>query len=204
MFTGIVQAVGRIATAQAMSDGLALTLDVAARSDLSDLSAWATALRSSGLLPDDRRHRRRARSSRFDVVGARRQRAPARLDRPGPSQSGEGAATFRSPARRSSDGRARRWRRHRRRASSARQAMARTSSSRSRRRRRLRALSPAKGSIAVDGVSLTDQCGGVGRRFSVNLIPHTLAVTTLGSLVSGTRRVNLEVRHDRALRRAVA
>jgi riboflavin synthase len=31
-----------------------------------------------------------------------------------------------------------------------------------------------------------------GQRFSVNLIPHTLAVTTLRSLVPG-RRVNLEV-----------
>ena len=36
MFTGIVQAVGRIATAQAMSDGLKLTLD-AGTLDLSDL-----------------------------------------------------------------------------------------------------------------------------------------------------------------------
>ena len=48
-----------------------------------------------------------------------------------------------------------------------------------------------KGSIAVDGVSLTINAVA-GRRFSVNLIPHTLAVTTLGSLASGAR-VNLEV-----------
>jgi len=49
----------------------------------------------------------------------------------------------------------------------------------------------AKGSIAVDGVSLT--VNGVARaRFHVNLIPHTLAVTTLRSLAPG-RRVNLEV-----------
>ncbi|MFO1282481.1 MAG: riboflavin synthase [Burkholderiales bacterium] len=48
-----------------------------------------------------------------------------------------------------------------------------------------------KGSIAVDGVSLT--VNGVSRsRFHVNLIPHTLAVTTLGRLAAG-RRVNLEV-----------
>ena len=48
-----------------------------------------------------------------------------------------------------------------------------------------------KGSIAIDGVSLTVNAVS-GVRFSVNLIPHTLAVTTLGNLVPGTR-VNLEV-----------
>ena len=49
----------------------------------------------------------------------------------------------------------------------------------------------AKGSIAVHGVSLTVN-GVEGSRFHVNLIPHTLAVTTLGALESGAR-VNLEV-----------
>jgi riboflavin synthase len=48
-----------------------------------------------------------------------------------------------------------------------------------------------KGSIAVDGVSLTvaavDETG-----FAVALIPHTLEVTTLGALASG-KGVNLEV-----------
>jgi riboflavin synthase len=48
-----------------------------------------------------------------------------------------------------------------------------------------------KGSIAVDGVSLTVNTVS-GRRFAVNLIPHTLAVTTLGQLTPGSR-VNLEV-----------
>jgi riboflavin synthase len=48
-----------------------------------------------------------------------------------------------------------------------------------------------KGSIAVDGVSLTVNDVG-GPRFAVNLIPHTLAVTTLGELAPGAR-VNLEV-----------
>ena len=55
----------------------------------------------------------------------------------------------------------------------------------------LAAFVAAKGSIAIDGVSLTVN-DVEGRRFSVNLIPHTLAVTTLRSLVPG-RRVNLEV-----------
>jgi len=47
-----------------------------------------------------------------------------------------------------------------------------------------------KGSIAVQGVSLTvNRVDGI--RFSVNLIPHTLAVTTLGRLAPDAR-VNLE------------
>jgi riboflavin synthase len=48
-----------------------------------------------------------------------------------------------------------------------------------------------KGSIAIDGVSLTVNAVS-GRRFSANLIPHTLAVTTLGALRTRAR-VNLEV-----------
>jgi len=48
-----------------------------------------------------------------------------------------------------------------------------------------------KGSIAVDGVSLTVN-EVEGARFSVNLIPHTLAVTTLKSLAEGDS-VNLEI-----------
>ncbi len=52
-----------------------------------------------------------------------------------------------------------------------------------------------KGSVAVDGVSLTInrvQDGESGCDVSINLIPHTLAVTTLGRLSPG-QRVNLEV-----------
>ncbi|HYL01698.1 MAG TPA: riboflavin synthase [Steroidobacteraceae bacterium] len=48
-----------------------------------------------------------------------------------------------------------------------------------------------KGSIAVDGVSLTVN-EVEGAVFGVNLIPHTLSVTSLGSVSVGTR-VNLEV-----------
>ncbi len=65
--------------------------------------------------------------------------------------------------------------------------------------RLLRVRSPAslsryiarKGSIAVDGVSLTVNAVR-GAEFEVNLIPHTLAVTTLKDLRAGDR-VNLEV-----------
>ena len=53
-----------------------------------------------------------------------------------------------------------------------------------------------KGSIAVDGVSLTvneveDQPGGAVR-FGLNVIPHTSEVTTLGGLAEGDE-VNLEI-----------
>jgi riboflavin synthase len=57
-----------------------------------------------------------------------------------------------------------------------------------------KALAPGiatKGSIAVDGVSLTVN-EVTGARFGVNIIPHTRAVTTLGSLKVGDA-VNLEL-----------
>lgn len=48
-----------------------------------------------------------------------------------------------------------------------------------------------KGSVAIDGVSLTvNEVDGV--RFGVNLIPHTLTTTTFGALRLGSR-VNVEV-----------
>jgi riboflavin synthase len=48
-----------------------------------------------------------------------------------------------------------------------------------------------KGSVALDGVSLTVNAVA-GNVFSLMLIPHTLAVTTLGELAPGTE-LNLEV-----------
>jgi len=49
----------------------------------------------------------------------------------------------------------------------------------------------SKGSVCLDGVSLTvNEVSGC--RFGVNLIPHTLAVTTLGTLAIGAA-VNVEV-----------
>ncbi len=53
----------------------------------------------------------------------------------------------------------------------------------------------SKGSVAVDGVSLTvnDVADhGAATRFAVNIIPHTQQVTTLGRLKPGDR-VNVEV-----------
>jgi riboflavin synthase len=48
-----------------------------------------------------------------------------------------------------------------------------------------------KGSVAIDGVSLTINAVEAAS-FGVNLIPHTQTVTTLGRLEVGTR-VNLEI-----------
>ena len=48
-----------------------------------------------------------------------------------------------------------------------------------------------KGSVALDGVSLTVN-EVEGRRFGVNIIPHTAAQTTFGALEVGDR-VNFEV-----------
>jgi riboflavin synthase len=56
-----------------------------------------------------------------------------------------------------------------------------------------------KGSVVVNGVSLTvnsvediDAAGRQCCRFSINLIPHTIAVTTLKHLRAGAK-VNLEI-----------
>jgi len=49
----------------------------------------------------------------------------------------------------------------------------------------------AKGSICVDGISLTVNTVD-GAEFELNIVPHTLATTTLGSLRPGSH-VNLEV-----------
>ena len=57
-----------------------------------------------------------------------------------------------------------------------------------------KALAPfiaPKGSIALDGISLTVNDVD-GARFGVNIIPHTLKVTTFGKLKPGAK-VNLEV-----------
>ena len=53
-----------------------------------------------------------------------------------------------------------------------------------------------KGSVTVDGVSLTvndvADHGDEGTHFAINLIPHTQAVTTLGALEPG-QAVNIEI-----------
>ena len=49
----------------------------------------------------------------------------------------------------------------------------------------------AKGSVAVDGVSLTVNAVGAAQ-FEVNIIPHTQSVTVIGEYARGTA-VNIEV-----------
>jgi riboflavin synthase len=56
-----------------------------------------------------------------------------------------------------------------------------------------------KGSVTIDGVSLTVNCvtddmedGADGTVFGINVIPHTQAVTTIGTLTPGAR-VNIEI-----------
>lgn len=61
--------------------------------------------------------------------------------------------------------------------------------------RELAPLLASKGSVTVDGVSLTVnevRDTPEGAHFSINLIPHTQAVTTLGELEPG-RAVNIEI-----------
>ena len=61
--------------------------------------------------------------------------------------------------------------------------------------RSLAAMIAEKGSIALDGVSLTvNQVGDEGEsiRFSVNIIPHTAQETTLGKVQAG-QQLNVEI-----------
>ena len=50
----------------------------------------------------------------------------------------------------------------------------------------------SKGSVSVDGVSLTVDEGPFHGEFTVNLIPHTLSATTFGKVRRG-KKVNLEM-----------
>jgi riboflavin synthase len=184
MFTGIVQAVGRIASAQPAADGLRLSVDIGAL-DASDLRVGDSIAVSGCCLtivavgPG---------TVAFDV-SAETLRCTTRLDRPGgvnleralqlSDRLGghlvaghiDGVGSVTRVERVTSDG-----------GSVELEIEAPAELAR---------FIASKGSIAVDGVSLTVNAVA-GRRFAVNLIPHTLAVTTLGSLASGAR-VNLEV-----------
>ena len=184
MFTGIVQAVGRIATAKALADGLRLSVDTG-KLDASDLRVGDSVAVSGCCLTivaiDPGK-------LGFDV-SAETLRCTARLDRPGEVNlekalqlsdrlgghlvAGhiDGVGTVTRFERATSD------------AANVELEIEAPAE--------LARFVASKGSIAVDGVSLTVNAVA-GSRFAVNLIPHTLAVTTLGALAPGAR-VNLEV-----------
>ncbi|HEY7943297.1 MAG TPA: riboflavin synthase [Casimicrobiaceae bacterium] len=183
MFTGIVQAVGRITVAQPTADGVKLavdaagldTRDVAVGDSIAVSGCCLTVVAIDGAMLG------------FDV-SAETLRCTARLDRPGAVNlekalqlsdrlgghlvaghvDGVGVVT-----------------RFARAASEDANVVLEIDAPAD-----LARLIAAKGSIAVDGVSLTVNAVE-GRRFAVNLIPHTLAATTLGELAAGAR-VNLE------------
>ena len=183
MFTGIVQAVGRIVSAQPVADGVKLAVD-AGGLDTAD-AAIGHSIAVSGCCLTLVAVERSMLS--FDV-SAETLRCTAHLDRPGPinlekslqlsdrlgghlvAGHVDGVGVVTRFDRLVSDG-----------ANVMLEIEAPVELAR---------FIAAKGSIAVDGVSLTINAV-TGRRFSVNLIPHTLAVTTLGSLAPGAR-INLE------------
>ncbi|HKW81277.1 MAG TPA: riboflavin synthase [Casimicrobiaceae bacterium] len=186
MFTGIVQAVGRIVVAQRVKDGVRLELDAGAL-DTDDV-AVGDSIAVGGccltVVAVD------GTKLAFDV-SSETLRCTARLDRPG--------AVNLEKSLRLSDrlgghlvlghvdgvGVVTRFDRKGGGADAASVALEIEAPA------ELARFVASKGSIAIDGVSLTVNEVD-GRRFAVNLIPHTLAVTTLGDLAAGAR-VNLEV-----------
>ncbi|MEP6998600.1 MAG: riboflavin synthase [Betaproteobacteria bacterium] len=184
MFTGIVQAIGRITAAEPAAEGLKLTLDAGTLATADVAIGDSIAVSGCCLTVVAIEKAKLA----FDV-SAETLRCTARLDRPGPVNlekslqlsdrlgghlvaghvDGVGVVT-----------------RFERATSDAANVELEIEAP-----AELARFIASKGSIAVDGVSLTVNAV-TGRRFAVNLIPHTLAVTTLGSLAQGAR-VNLEV-----------
>ena len=194
MFTGIVQAVGRIVAVEPRGDGLRIGVDAAALDIVRHRDRRQR--RGRRLLP----HRGRdatARGSRSTCrprrCAARRasmRAAPVNLEKAlrfGDRLGGhlvaghvDGVGTVRAM---------RRWREAGGSVTLEVDAPAPLA----------RFIAP-KGSIAVHGVSLTVN-GVDGARFAVNLIPHTLAVTTLGA-ARARRARQPRSRPHRALRRA--
>jgi riboflavin synthase len=185
MFTGIVQAVGRIAHVAKAGDGLRLTVDLGAQ-EMADVAVGDSVCVSGCCLTVVAIH---GASLEFDV-SAETLRCTTGLDRMGDvnielalrlsdrlgghltSGHVDGVGTVTRFAAIAGDAQGS-WLLE----IEAPAALAR--------------FIAAKGSIAVDGVSVTvNEVSGA--RFAVNLIPHTLAVTTLRRLAVGAT-VNLEI-----------
>jgi riboflavin synthase len=185
MFTGIVQMVGRIAAASPQGDGVRIAVDTGLRSSGDVAIGDSVAVRGCCLTVVAIE----GATLTFDV-SAETLRCTTGLDRPGDVNlelalrmgdrlgghlmtghvDGVGSVVAFAPVGAGGD-------------SSWRLDIAAP-------RELARFIAP-KGSIGVQGVSLTVN-GVDGARFHVNLIPHTLDVTTLRSLAPGSR-VNLEV-----------
>jgi riboflavin synthase len=184
MFTGIVQAVGRIASARPAADGLRLSVEIGAL-DASDLrvgdsiAVGGCCLTIVAVGPG---------TLAFDV-SAETLRCTARLDRPGEVnlekalQLSDRLGGHLVAGHVDGVGPVTRFERATGEGGNVELEIEAPAE--------LARFIASKGSIAVDGVSLTVNAVS-GRRFAVNLIPHTLAVTTLGSLAPGAR-ANLEV-----------
>ena len=185
MFTGIVQAVGRIADAQPRGDGLRLTIDAGAL-PVADIAIGDSVaingccltvveIAGNALVFDASAETLRCTTG-LDGAGAVNMELALRLsDRLGGHlMTGhvDGVGSVRAIAPVQDDP----W-------GSVRLEVELAPS--------LARFVAPKGSVAVQGVSLTvNQVAGT--RFAVNLIPHTLAVTTLSALAPGAR-VNIEI-----------
>jgi len=183
MFTGIIQAVGKIAAVEQKGGDARLRVD-AGRLDMSNVNT-GDSIAVSGVCLTVVEHS--ASGFAADVSGETLSRTTLGQRRPGDAVNLEKALTLNTPlgghlvsghvdgvgtvVSREAEGRSVRFR------FQAPEALAR--------------YIAEKGSIGVDGVSLTVNAVS-GARFGVNLVPHTLAETTLGNLNEGAT-VNLEV-----------
>jgi riboflavin synthase len=183
MFTGIIQAVGKIAAIEQKGGDAHLRIDTG-RLDMSSVNI-GDSIAVSGVCLTAVEHS--AAGFTADVSGETLARTTLGQRRPGDAVNLEKALTLNTPlgghlvsghvdgvgtvVSREAEGRSVRFR------FQAPDALAR--------------YIAEKGSICVDGVSLTVNAVN-GAKFDVNIVPHTLTETTLGSFQPGSK-VNLEV-----------
>ena len=183
MFTGIIQAVGRIRSREVRGEDMRLVIDAGGldlgKAQIGDsIAVSGVCLTAVALEPD---------AFAADVSGETLARTTLGRLKEGDRVNLELALTLATPLgghlvsghvdglgevlERRPDGRSERFRIHA--------------------PERLARYIAEKGSICVDGVSLTVNAVD-GSVFDVNIVPHTLSVTTLGEFRPG-RKVNLEV-----------
>jgi riboflavin synthase len=183
MFTGIIQAVGKIAAIEQKGGDARLRIDTG-NLDMSNVNT-GDSIAVSGVCLTAVEHSASGFSA--DVSGETLARTTLGQRRPGDAVNLEKALTLNTPlgghlvsghvdgvgtvVSREAEGRSIRFR------FEAPEALAR--------------YIAEKGSICVDGASLTVNAVN-GARFDVNIVPHTLAQTTLDSFQPGSK-VNLEV-----------